>query len=104
MISNETKINMTLNFFTPVTAYAYEGLLLYNIKDGTWHKSKQLNVTFDKQEALQHYNYRLADSDEVLWWAGASDCEMPEIIECADGLFQWIEPGYDIVNSGMFKI
>ncbi|WP_342421106.1 hypothetical protein [Paenibacillus sp. FSL E2-0178] len=104
MINNETKLNMTFKFHNASTAYAYEGLLLYNIKNGTWYKSKRLNITFDKQEALQHPNYRLANSDEVLWWAGASDCEMPEIIECVDGLFRWIEPGFDIEESGLFKV
>lgn len=104
MINNETKLNMTLKLTTTTTAYAYDGperLILHN---EVWVTSKRLNITFDKKEALQHPNYRLANSDEVLWWAGASDCDIPEIIECEDGLFKWIEPGYDIVESGLFKL
>lgn len=95
---------MTLKYYSPTTAYAYEGASEQLLKDETLIIAKKLTITFDKQEALQQANYRLADSSELLWWAAASGCEMPEIIECSDGLFQWIEPGYDIVESGLFKI
>ncbi|WP_248548432.1 hypothetical protein [Paenibacillus odorifer] len=104
MINIETKLDMTITFSNVKTAYAYEGSVKEILHNGAWIKTKNLTITFDKQEAQQHENYRLANSDEVLWWAGASGCDMPETIECGDGLFQWIEPRYDIVESGLFKI
>ncbi|CAM4470575.1 hypothetical protein [Paenibacillus typhae] len=104
MINNEAMTKMTLKYYSPNTAYAYEGAGELTCHNESWIMAKKLTITFDKQEAVQYDNYRLASSKELLWWLGASDCEMPKIIECADGLFQWIEPGYDIVESVLFKI
>ncbi|KAA1181537.1 hypothetical protein [Paenibacillus sp. B2(2019)] len=104
MIKHEDKKDMTITFSNAKTAYAYEGPVKLIFHNGAWIKSKKLTITFDKQEAQQHENNRIARSNELLWWAGASGCEMPATIECGDGLFQWIEPGYDIMESGLFKI
>ncbi|MOA42562.1 hypothetical protein D3C78_1646230 [compost metagenome] len=88
MINIETKLDMTVTFPNAKTAYAYEGTVKEILHNGTWIKTKKLTITFNKQEALQHENCRLALSDELMWWAGASGCDMPEIIECGDGLFR----------------
>jgi hypothetical protein len=64
----------------------------------------KLTITFNKQEALQHGDYKLARSDELMWWSCVDEVEIPEIVECSDGLFRWIEPGYDIVESGLIKL
>ncbi|OMD81170.1 MULTISPECIES: hypothetical protein [Paenibacillus] len=104
MINTETKLDITITFSNVKTAYAYEGSLKEILHNGAWIKSKKLTITFDKQEAQQHENYRLARSDELLWWSCVDEVEIPELVECSDGLFQWIEPGFDIVTSGLIKL
>ncbi|WP_238653553.1 hypothetical protein [Paenibacillus piscarius] len=84
--------------------YAYEGQNDTKPHDTNWIKIKNLTLIFDQNGEFENEGYRLAMSDEVLWWAGASDCEMPEFIVCEDGVFNWIEPGFDIEESGLFKI
>ncbi|MEK4453431.1 hypothetical protein [Paenibacillus sp. FSL L8-0506] len=104
MIKHEEKKEMTITFSNAKTAYAYEGSVKLIFHNGAWSKTKNLTITFDKQEAQQHENYRLANSDELLWWSCVDEVEIPNIVECSNGLFQWIEPGFDIVESGLIKL
>lgn len=84
--------------------YACEGQIKTKLHNGNWIKTKNLTLIFDQNGEFENEGYKLASSDEVLWYAGASGCEIPEFIVCDDGVFNWIEPGYDIVESGLFKI
>jgi hypothetical protein len=104
MINIETKLDMAITFSNAKTAYAYEDHVKLIFHNGAWIKSKKLTITFDKQEAQQHENNRLAHSDELLWWSCVDEVEIPSIVECSDGLFQWIEPGFDTVESGLIKL
>lgn len=93
-----------LNSNVVTSAYAYEGSATSIVVKGEITKGRSLTITFDKQEAQANLTFRLATSDELLWWAGASGCYIPEYINLSDGLFKWIEPDFESYDTGLMKL
>ncbi|WP_139996292.1 hypothetical protein [Paenibacillus paridis] len=95
-----------------ITAYAVDGTFDESISKGQIVPRSRLTITFDKQEAKQLGEYRLATGAELNWWGCiCEDIPYDVLISCEDGMYFYLETwtydeefGHDNFSTGFIKL